>query len=54
MHSFQSLLADLATYCRLKATTPVNENYVITLHSRPTQIQQRAFDLLGLKPECTQ
>src|SRR5258706_2724837 len=54
VHSFQSLLADLATFCRINATTSANEKYVITLHSTPTQIQQRAFDLLGLKPERTQ
>jgi hypothetical protein len=54
VHSFHSLLADLATFSRIKATTSANEKYIITLHSKPTQIQQRAFDLLGLKPERTQ
>ncbi len=54
VHSFHSLLADLATFSRIKATTSANEKYIITLHSKPTQIQQRAFDLLGLNPERTQ
>jgi hypothetical protein len=54
VQSFQSLLADLATYCRIQATTPLNENYVFTLTSRPTPTQQRAFELLGIKPDCTQ
>lgn len=48
VHSFRSLLADLATYCRIQATTALNEKYVFTLYSRPTPIQQRAFDLLAI------
>jgi hypothetical protein len=54
VQSFQSLLADLATYCRIQATTALNENYVFTLYSRPNQTQARAFELLGIKPDCTQ
>jgi len=54
VQSFQSLLADLATYCRVRATTPLNENYVFTLTSRPTPTQKRAFELLGISPDCTQ
>jgi len=54
VHSFQTLLADLATYCRIQATTALNEKYVFTLHTRPTPIQQRAFELLGISPERTQ
>lgn len=54
VQSFQSLLGDLATYCRIQATTPLNENYVFTLTSRPTPTQKRAFELLGIAPECTQ
>lgn len=54
VHSFQSLLADLATYARIDATTALNENYVFTLYSRPTPVQQRAFDLLAITPERTQ
>jgi hypothetical protein len=54
VHSFQSLLADLATYCRIQATTALNEKYVFTLHTRPTLIQQRAFELLAISPDRTQ
>jgi hypothetical protein len=48
VHTFQTLLADLATYCRIEAT------YLFTLHTRPTPIQQRAFDLLGINPDRTE
>ena len=54
VHSFQSLLADLATYCHLQASTPINEKYVFTLYSRPTPTQKRAFELLGFNPDRTQ
>src|SRR5271165_3405716 len=54
VHSFRSLLADLATYCRIQATTALNEKYVFTLHTRSTPIQSRAFDLLGVDPDRTQ
>ena len=54
VHSFQTLLADLATYCRLHATTVLNEKYLFTLHTRPTPIQQRAFELLAINPDRTQ
>ena len=33
VHSFKSLLADLATYFRIQATTALNEKYVFTLRS---------------------
>jgi hypothetical protein len=54
VHSFQTLLVDLATYSRIQATTALNEKYVFTLHTRPTPIQQRAFELLGINPDRTQ
>ena len=54
VHSFQSLLADLATYCRIQVTTALNEKYVLTLHTRPTPIQSRAFELLAINPDRTQ
>ena len=53
VHSLQSLLADLATFARIQATTALNENYVFTLHTRPTTVQQRAFELLALNPDRT-
>jgi len=54
VHSFQTLLADLGTYCRIQATTALNEKYIFTLHTRPTPTQQRAFELLGINPDRTQ
>ena len=54
VQSFQSLLADLATYCRMQAATAINESYVFTVYSRPTQTQARAFELLGVTPDRTQ
>ena len=54
VHSLRTLLADLATYSRIEATTALNEKYAFTLYTRPTPIQQRAFELLGVNPECSQ
>jgi hypothetical protein len=54
VHSFQSLLADLATLTRNTVVTPLDNDDEITVYARPTPIQQKAFDLLGLKPERTQ
>lgn len=54
VHSLRTLLADLATYSRIEATTALNEKYVFTLYTRPTPTQQRAFELLGVNPECSQ
>ncbi len=54
VHSFHSLLADLATYSRIQVATALNENYVFTVYSRPTLTQTRTFELLGVKPDRTQ
>jgi hypothetical protein len=48
VHSFQTLLADLATLTR--NTVRLASAHTMDLLATPTQIQQRAFDLLGLKP----
>jgi transposase len=48
VHSFRSLLADLATLARNTITTAINPYYPLTVLTRPTPIQQRAFDLLGI------
>jgi hypothetical protein len=37
-----------------KHRLPLNDKYVFTLHTRPTPIQQRAFELLALNPDRTQ
>jgi transposase len=52
VHSFRSLLADLATLARNTVTTAISPLYPLTVLTRPTPIQQKAFDLLGVK--CAQ
>jgi transposase len=52
VHSFHSLLADLATLARNTLTTAISPHYPLNVLTRPTSIQQKAFDLLGLK--CAQ
>ena len=54
VHSLATLIADLATLARIEAATAANENHVFTIFTRPTPLQSRAFDLLGIKPERTQ
>jgi transposase len=52
VHSFRSLLADLATLARNTITTAITPQYALSVLTRPTPIQQKAFDLLGIK--CAQ
>ena len=47
-HSFHTLLADLATLARNTIVTAINPLYPLTVVTRPTPVQQKAFDLLGL------
>ena len=54
VHSFQSLLADLATLARNTIVTAIAPNRPFTVMTRPTPIQQKAFDLLDISPACTQ
>jgi transposase len=46
VHSFQTLLADLATLARNTIVTAVAPNLPLTVFTRPTPVQQRAIDLL--------
>jgi transposase len=48
VHSFRSLLADLATLVRNTIITAITPDYPLTVMTRPTPIQQKAFDLLGI------
>jgi hypothetical protein len=48
VHSFRSLLADLATLTR--NTVRFGRAAAFPLLATPTELQRRAFDLLGLKP----
>jgi transposase len=52
--SFRSLLAELATLTRNTTVAPLNDDHELTLYARPTPIQTKAFELLGIKPERTQ
>ena len=52
VHSFRSLLADLATLARNTIITAVTPFYPLSVLTRPTAIQQKAFDLLGVA--CSQ
>ncbi len=49
VHSFHSLLADLATLARNTITTAIAPLYPLTVLTRPTPIQQKAFHLLGVR-----
>jgi hypothetical protein len=46
VHSFRTLLADLATLARNTIVTAVAPNLPLTVFTRPTTVQQRAFELL--------
>ena len=48
VHSFHSLLADLATLARNTIITAITPDYPLTVVTRPTPIQHKAFTLLGL------
>src|ERR1700761_1247145 len=48
VHSFRTLLADLATLARNTIITAITPLYPLTVVTRPTPVQQKAFDLLGL------
>lgn len=54
LHSFHTLLKDLATLTLNVARTGANPNAEIVITSRPTPIQAKAFELLGLNPSCSQ
>ena len=54
VHSYRSLLADLATVTRNEVTTPAAPDRTLILYPRLTPLQQKAFDLLGIDPACTQ
>ncbi len=47
VHSFQTMLKDLATICKNRVRF-VDTTTVTEMLTRPTPLQQRAFDLLGV------
>jgi hypothetical protein len=48
VHSFRSLLSDLATLCLNKVSLPSNPKYRFELPTKPTPLQARAGELLGV------
>jgi len=48
VHSFRSLITDLATLCLNKVSLPSNQKYRFDLPTKPTPLQARAFELLGV------
>src|SRR4051812_19993953 len=54
VHSFRSLVADLATLTRNTVETAIAGAGELTVCARPTPLQTRAFALLGISPERTQ
>lgn len=48
IHSFRSLLGDLATICLNKVAMPSNPTYRFDLPTTPTPLQARALELLGV------
>ena len=54
LHSFRTLLQDLGTLAYNVTHTPLNPEVKIVITTRPTSLQAKAFELLGLNPACTQ
>ncbi len=50
VHSFPTLLADLANLVLNRVRLPTQEKTAITIATEPTKLQRRAFDLLGVDP----
>ena len=51
VHSFRTLLEDLATLTLNEVSLPGNPELALPLLATPTQLQAKALELLGLKPE---
>ena len=54
LHSFRTLLKDLGTLAYNITHTALYPEAKITLTTRPTPLQAKAFKLPGLNPACTQ
>ena len=52
--SLRDLLRHLATMTLNNVTSPINPDYSFTVTATPTDLQRRAFELLGIKPICVQ
>ncbi|REJ46916.1 MAG: hypothetical protein DWQ53_10085 [Microcystis flos-aquae DF17] len=55
VHSFRTLLEDLGTICLNTVECTIREgSYRFSKITPPTQLQQKALDLLGVSLICTQ
>ncbi len=54
VHSFRTLMKDLAALTYNITYTPLNPNAKIVMTTRPTALQEKAFQLLAINPACTQ
>jgi len=55
VHSLQTLLADLATLAQNTVVAALSPAHEFVVHTRPTELQQKALALLGINPAtCTQ
>jgi hypothetical protein len=54
LHSFRTLLLDLGTLAYNITHTRLNPNARIVITTRPTPLQDKAFRLLGVNPDCSQ
>ena len=54
VHSFRTLLKDLATLSYNITHTAVNPDAKLVVITEPTPLQKEAFRLLGINPTCTQ
>jgi transposase len=54
LHSFRTLLKDLGTLSYNIARTAANPGATVHITARPTPVQAKAFELLGLSPTCSQ
>jgi len=52
-HSFETLMDDLATLTLNSVSLPGHPEAVVPMLSEPTDIQERAMALLGIRPERT-
>jgi hypothetical protein len=53
LHSLRTLLQDLSTLTYNIARTGANRHATIVITSRPTPIQNKAFKLLAISPDCS-
>lgn len=54
LHSFRTLLQDLGTLAYNITHTRLNPSAKIVITTRPTPLQDKAFRLLGVNPDCSQ